>query len=178
MPCVPAKADVWSLGILLHVLLTGLIPLRPEDSPLECELSKEKLPDDEQLLDLFNVMLRVQPKERAGISDILSHPWLECTEDGEHSKLIRCAVDFDVFLVFSIEIYMEEHDNGFFSVDSDLYEAEFVVKVSLFVYNKFVVDLMKFFESSENLLKPKDPRRFIVVGDSHEIPADLVVRYC
>ncbi|KAI8477398.1 MAG: kinase-like domain-containing protein, partial [Monoraphidium minutum] len=88
-----AKADVWSCGIVLFILLFGRHPfLRPEDTPL---------PEQQQMLalftrtrrdefamqaaevaavsaacaDLLTRMLQTRPERRYSMADILAHPW-------------------------------------------------------------------------------------------------------
>lgn len=79
----PAEADIWSLGVLLHVLFTGYWPfaaktqskLLKKISRGEITLLSDKIPDDVEPLIVH--MLSVSPNDRPTIYEVLAHPWLE-----------------------------------------------------------------------------------------------------
>ena len=72
------KADVWSIGVILHVLLTGKWPFVDANSVFNTITFclSESLNGDEELISLLTSMLRIEPTERPSLSDILVHPWL------------------------------------------------------------------------------------------------------
>eukprot|EP00012_Vannella_robusta_P001357 CAMPEP_0206184286 /NCGR_PEP_ID=MMETSP0166-20121206/1136_1 /ASSEMBLY_ACC=CAM_ASM_000260 /TAXON_ID=95228 /ORGANISM="Vannella robusta, Strain DIVA3 518/3/11/1/6" /LENGTH=351 /DNA_ID=CAMNT_0053599289 /DNA_START=718 /DNA_END=1770 /DNA_ORIENTATION=- len=85
----PAEADIWSLGILLHVLLTGFWPYAASTEEQLCEntqkgivtIQEAKIPKDEALLSLMRQMLSRNPKDRPSVSEVCSSRYLRgvCT---------------------------------------------------------------------------------------------------
>ncbi|XP_063243812.1 peripheral plasma membrane protein CASK isoform X3 [Bacillus rossius redtenbacheri] len=77
-------ADIWSTGVLLHILLSGALPfLGARERLYEC-ICRGKLHLDTSMWesvsdtakDLVRRMLAVDPKERITIQEILNHKWL------------------------------------------------------------------------------------------------------
>ena len=81
----PAECDIWSLGVLLHVLCTGYWPysanseqeLRRKVNTGETRIIIDKLPQDEDLINLISDMLEYNPNDRPSIDEILSSTWLK-----------------------------------------------------------------------------------------------------
>lgn len=81
------KADIWSLGITLHVMMTGFWPYlgQTEKEVLsnakkgKVDIAEEHLSDS--LVDFLNTMLHVNPNERPCISTLLTHKWF--TQESE-----------------------------------------------------------------------------------------------
>lgn len=77
----PEKCDIWSLGILLHTMVTGKWPYRGTsneevfDKIRKGEIVIEKL-DNDDLLDLLNKLLAINPLDRPSVDEILLHSWL------------------------------------------------------------------------------------------------------
>jgi len=80
------KADIWSLGITLHVMLTGFWPYlgQTEKEVLsnakkgKVDLADQYLSDD--LQDLLSSVLKLEPTERPTIPEMLRHPWFRISE--------------------------------------------------------------------------------------------------
>ncbi|XP_006655639.3 calcium-dependent protein kinase 15 [Oryza brachyantha] len=85
-----AEADIWSAGVILYILLSGVPPFWAEnedgifDAVLQGHIDflSEPWPSiSSAAKDLVKRMLRQDPKERLTAAEILNHPWIR--EDGE-----------------------------------------------------------------------------------------------
>lgn len=73
------KVDVWSLGVSLFTLITGLFPFIYQNGCMlrnNIEQSIQRFCDDEQLVNLLNLIFNDDPTSRPSVQDILNHPWL------------------------------------------------------------------------------------------------------
>jgi len=94
------EVDIWSAGIILYILLSGVPPFWAEtekgifDAILEGHIDFESQPwpsISSSAKDLVRRMLTADPKRRISAADVLQHPWLR--EGGEASdKPIDSAV--------------------------------------------------------------------------------------
>ncbi|KAF5935462.1 hypothetical protein HYC85_026591 [Camellia sinensis] len=91
-----AEADIWSAGVILYVLLSGVPPfwggmdfiMRKVFLMLfyvgHIDFSSDPWPSiSNSAKDLVKKMLRADPKERLSATEVLNHPWMR--EDGEAS---------------------------------------------------------------------------------------------
>lgn len=78
--------DVWSVGIILSVMLLGATPdwTSTNDLPLKLNLWKkycfEKTQQHEQIGELIDLMLQIDPSKRISIKNIKKHPFLNQSE--------------------------------------------------------------------------------------------------
>ena len=68
----PFKADIYSLGILLHVIATGFFPT-PSNPHFAAQVA------DEDCFSLLQMLLAVDPASRATIDQVLSHKYFPNT---------------------------------------------------------------------------------------------------
>ncbi|GAB2298872.1 Calcium-dependent protein kinase 15 [Dionaea muscipula] len=79
------EVDVWSAGIILYILLSGVPPFQAETQPaifdaiLKGKLDFESAPwpsISESAKDLVHRMLMQDPKKRITAAEVLEHPWI------------------------------------------------------------------------------------------------------
>ena len=80
------KVDIWSLGIVLHLLLSLIFPFYDKDMAKAKQLTVESDLDLEkdaylsklsaEAKDLLSSMLQKDPTQRLDIYQVLAHPWL------------------------------------------------------------------------------------------------------
>ncbi|KAL9614846.1 MAG: hypothetical protein Q9167_000679 [Letrouitia subvulpina] len=75
------EVDVWSFGIVLYVLVCGKVPFDDQSMPqLHAKIKKGVVEYPQWLSseckNLISKMLVTDPRQRASLSEILSHPWM------------------------------------------------------------------------------------------------------
>ncbi|KAL0920115.1 hypothetical protein M5K25_009226 [Dendrobium thyrsiflorum] len=80
-----AEADIWSAGVILYILLTGVPPFWAENEQGvfeailngDVDYTSDPWPSiSNEAKTLVSSMLQVDPKDRPSAADILKHPWV------------------------------------------------------------------------------------------------------
>jgi serine/threonine protein kinase len=75
-PYNPFSADIFSLGILAHVALTGYFPYLPDAGEHVCDLQYLESIVSSECYQLVSAMLNSNPGLRPTINQILQHKWI------------------------------------------------------------------------------------------------------
>lgn len=89
----PFSADIFSLGILLYVLVSGLFPMVSSDGLVDISEAKKKM--NHHGFGLLSSMLEVNPEKRPTIEAILGSKWFASTNQKQCNyyvtlKIIYC----------------------------------------------------------------------------------------
>ncbi|PWN33084.1 kinase-like protein [Meira miltonrushii] len=69
-------AEIWSLGVLLSILLSGECPFADPQAAIRGKISKPSKPYSKEAMDLLIGCLQVDPDRRANIREVRQHPWV------------------------------------------------------------------------------------------------------
>lgn len=71
-----APAEVWSLGVLLSILMTGECPFVDPNAAISGKITKPKFPYSEGAWDVLLACLEVDPEKRITIPQLREHAWV------------------------------------------------------------------------------------------------------
>lgn len=121
------KSDLWSVGIVLYILVTGTFPYKgcenPEQSLKHGEYNSEPLLRHnvcQELRDLIFKLLKANPSYRINLPEALDHPFFSLLNDQD------CVIDEGVFRSiqeFSLKTQIEKeilYHLAFCNTDSEL----------------------------------------------------------
>mmetsp|Transcript_76831 Transcript_76831/g.115621 ORF Transcript_76831/g.115621 Transcript_76831/m.115621 type:complete len:288 (-) Transcript_76831:57-920(-) len=92
-PYDPIAADIWSLGILLHVIIAGYFPHSKGEKDMELyhqgyvNLNFIRALVSPSCFDLLSKILTIEPESRLSVCEIIMHPWVQ-----EHTKPPKASI--------------------------------------------------------------------------------------
>lgn len=101
----PLKSDIWSSGIVLYTMLCGYLPFEDPDIRICYDKilnGKIDFPEwiNDDLIDLFNNILCLNPEKRWSINEIRNHKWFKKYEFANNKIIFK--FDDNVFFIFNI----------------------------------------------------------------------------
>jgi len=70
------QAEVWSLGVLLSILLSGECPFSDPSAAIKGRISRPKGAWTSESLELMMRCIEVDPNRRANVAELREHPWV------------------------------------------------------------------------------------------------------
>ena len=75
-----AASDVWSFGVLIHLLATGRLPFKTKEAMVRQELQWNQIEQSgvrlsQPLKAMLGQMLSKQPEQRPSLNHLLESPW-------------------------------------------------------------------------------------------------------
>lgn len=88
----PESVDVWAMGVMLYLLLTGTYPFEDRTRPGNVTATLRRVREGKinpfpdrvhpDARDLVKAMIRVDPRRRAKLSEVAQHGWLRGVDGG------------------------------------------------------------------------------------------------
>ncbi|XP_003743389.2 serine/threonine-protein kinase fray2-like [Galendromus occidentalis] len=112
---ISLATDMWSVGILTYVLLTGHTPFggdTKQDTYCNITLGELDFPQDlfedvsPEAIHFITQLVVKDPKKRLGVGDVLRHPWLNSSSHSPMSMSVTCLSEGD-------------HNNNIKNIDKD-----------------------------------------------------------
>ena len=110
-----SKCDLWSCGIILYILLTGVPPFGNEEDQIINEKIYEEQYDKNRLvnkskecIDLIDKLLEKDPDKRISVEEALSHKWFEKNKIKEKETDINPEIIEE--LINNLKIYKKSSE--------------------------------------------------------------------
>ncbi|XP_038666273.1 SNF-related serine/threonine-protein kinase isoform X2 [Scyliorhinus canicula] len=152
---LPQRADIWSLGVILFMLVCGQPPFQEANDSetltmiMDCRYTVPSRVSKE-CKDLINRMLQRDPKRRASLEEIEDHPWLLGIDP---SPATKCNIP-----LVSYKNLSEEEHNGIIQrmVLGEIADRETIIEA--LETNKYNHITATYFLLAERILKEKQEK--------------------
>ena len=91
----PFRADIFSLGVMLHTLVTGKYPEITDSGDISLEATKSHVSND--CFDLLSHLLHPDPSKRHYIDRILEHQYFNCKRNSKFNRISMALSSVNVF---------------------------------------------------------------------------------
>lgn len=93
-------SDVWSCGVTLYAMVTGLLPWTKKETKdifLQIRIGDYKIPPyvSEQCANLIYMLLRVDPKKRITLEEAMKHTWFNIKSEDDEKKLLNYSIPIE-----------------------------------------------------------------------------------
>ena len=190
------KADLWSVGIIIYQLLFNEIPFNGKDEKAILEIIKSKpnllKTKDDNLNDLINKLLVIEPNDRIGWEEYFKHPFF--TQNDEHTNFRYTKYkefnnelksdDLNIFIgkdkVNGKLFYIKQYSKSF----AQKYKNEIQNEIKIakcFISCSHAIQFKEFYESNEEdyvylVFKYIEGISLIEFTNNNEISEDLIRR--
>ena len=135
------SVDLWSVGVIIYLLLSGFLPFDDENS--ESEIIKQTIENEvtfdssvwenisQEAKDLIRSLLCKEPDKRISIKEVLEHPWIDkfCRTNNSKAvspstssnhKKVSGGMEFKRYSSTLLEFQVKDDDNSNVSVCSGI----------------------------------------------------------